>query len=102
VVVGGALGAAAIWQRRHRRPQAELPAGPDPAEELRAKLAASKAAAVDEPPTEERPREERAGEVPPAATEPPAEVSTLDPETRRRAVHDQTRASMDQLGSADL
>jgi hypothetical protein len=87
VVVGGALGAAAIWQRRHRRAQPALPAGPDPADELRAKLAASKAAAVEEPPREPV---ERIAEV---------EESPLDPETRRRAVHEQTRASMDDLGS---
>jgi hypothetical protein len=95
VVVGATLGAAAIWHRRHRRAQAELPAGSDPAEALRVKLAASKAAAVEEPPGEER-----LGEAP-APPESPSEVSTLDPETRRRAVHTQTRASMDQLGSAD-
>ena len=87
MVVGGALGAAAIWHRRHRRVQAALPPGPDPADELRAKLAASKAAAVEEPPREPV---ERIAEV---------EDSTLDPETRRRAVHEQTRASMDQLTS---
>jgi hypothetical protein len=89
VVVGGALGAAAIWHRRQRRVQPDLPAGPDPADQLRATLAASKAAAV-----EERPRT-----APRVTAEPPAEASTLDPETRRRAVHEQTRASMDELGS---
>ena len=74
--------------------QAELPAGADPADELRAKLAASKAAAVEEPP-EHGPL----SEAPPAPTEPLAEASTLDPETRRRTVHEEARASMDDLGS---
>ena len=93
MVVGGALGAAAIWHRRNRRAQAELPAGSDPAQALRAKLAASKAAAVEEPSGEEG-----LGE---ASPEPLSEVPALDPETRRRAVHKETRASMEELGSAD-
>ena len=92
MVVGGTLGAAAIWHTRHRRVQAELPAGPDPAQALRAKLAASKAAAVEEPPGAGRLVE---------APEPLREVPALDPETRRRAVHEETRASMDELGSTD-
>ena len=87
MVVGGALGAAAIWHRRQRRAQPELPAGPDPADELRAKLATSKAAAAEEPPRE----------APPVPPEPLTEVSTLDPETRRRTVHERARASMDEL-----
>ncbi len=89
-MVGGTLGAAAIWQRRHRRVQLALPAGPDPAEELRAKLAASKAAALEEPAREPVEPIERIAQP---------EESPLDPETRRRAVHEQTRASMDQLTS---
>jgi hypothetical protein len=93
VVVGGTLGAAAIWHRRHRRLQAELSAGPDPAQALRAKLAASKAAAVAEPPRAEGPVK--------APPESLSEVPALDPETRRRAVHEETRASIDELGSAD-
>jgi hypothetical protein len=95
VVVGATLGAAAIWHRRHRRVRAEIPAGSDPAEALRAKLAASKAAAIEEPHGEERLSEA------PAPPESLGEVPTLDPETRRRAIHAHTRASMDQLGSAD-
>ncbi len=97
LVVGGAVGAAAIWHKRHRRVQPALPAGSDPAQALRAKLAARKAAGLEEPPGEERPGEERISESP----ESLSDVSPLDPETRRRALHKQTRASMDQLGSAD-
>jgi hypothetical protein len=80
------LGLAAWWQRRRQRsdvdysPPADL--GPDPAEELRAKLAKNRTADDDEP-----------DEV---APEP--ERSPLDPESRRRDVHERARASMDELG----
>jgi len=93
VLAGSAAGALAFWRKHQRRGPEELPAGPDPAEELRAKLAASKAAAVGVPPVEEG-----LGEAPP---EPLSEAPALDPETRRRAVHKETRASMEELGSAD-
>jgi hypothetical protein len=83
------LGAAAFW-RKHRKKQAaaELPdaGGADPAGELRAKLAESRATedavAPDEPST-----------VAIADTE----ASPLDPETRRQSVHDRARASIDEL-----
>jgi hypothetical protein len=66
----------------------ELPAagGPDPAEELRAKLAESRATgnalARDE-------------QEPIAAAD--AAASPPDPETRRRSVHERARASIDEL-----
>jgi len=74
----GGLGVRAFWRRLRRR--SEIPAlGQDPAAELRAKLAESKAVtgATPEPP------------------EPSA--SALDPSTRRRAIHDRARGAMDEL-----
>jgi hypothetical protein len=82
------LGAAAFWRRRQkRRAVGELPAadsGADPAEELRAKLAESRATENAVAPDE-----------PIGATD--ADASQLDPETRRKSVHDRTRASIDEL-----
>ena len=53
VGIAGLFGAVAFWRRRRRTKAAEIPAaGPDPAEELRAKLAESRApgdAPEDEP-----------------------------------------------------
>lgn len=67
------------WLRRRKLKQA------DPADELRAKLAESKAAAED--------REEfEAGETP---------VDEADPEARRRRVHEQARARIDELSGSD-
>ena len=86
VAVGGALGLGALWRRR-RQEQAPpaAGAGPDPAEELRARLAESRATetAVDAP----------AGSEPPAGQEPEAP----DPETRRRDLHERARTSIDEL-----
>ena len=91
LALGGSLGLSALWRRRtSKRPQE------DPAEELRAKLAESRATgatAVEEAP---------AVPVPDEAVEPIAEseeASPLDPEVRRRSVHDRARASMEELGS---
>jgi hypothetical protein len=60
--------------------------GPDPrAEELRAKLAEAKAAGSD--------REEfEAGETPVDAVDAPVDI-----ETRRKAVHEEARAALDQM-----
>jgi hypothetical protein len=87
VGITGLLGAAAFWRRRRKRAQ-ELPAaetGPDPAEELRAKLAESRAADEQEPADDRKP-----------AVDPDA--SPLDPEVRRQSVHDRARSSIDELG----
>ena len=82
------LGAAAFWRRRRKRKAAVEPpasgSGPDPAEELRAKLAESRATENAVAPDE-----------PIGATD--ADASQLDPETRRKSVHDRTRASIDEL-----
>ena len=67
------------WLRRKRKTE------PDPADELRAKLEESRAAAED--------REEfEAGETP---------IDEADPEARRRRVHERARARIDELSSSD-
>ncbi len=84
-IVGVASGVAAyrFWRRRQT---AEIDAGPDDrAEELRAKLAESRAAepVVDEP-----------------VAEPVAEESAAEPESpeeRRRRVHEEGRAALDEM-----
>ena len=93
VVVGSGLGLSAVWGglwRRRRKAELAEETGPDPAEELRARLAESRASA------------DAVEAEPPAAGEPIAsapEPSPLDPEARRRSIHERTRASIDQLGS---
>jgi hypothetical protein len=85
VGIAGLLGALAFWRRR-RKP-AELAAadtGPDPAEELRAKLAENRAS-------------DDAVEEPEQVAVADAEASPLDPETRRQSLHDRARASIDEL-----
>jgi hypothetical protein len=77
VGISGVIGAAAFWRRR--RKNADLPAvdtGPDPAEELRSKLA------------ESRTTDEAVAD---------AEAAPLDPAARRQSVHDRARASIDEL-----
>jgi hypothetical protein len=86
VGITGLLGAAAFWRRRQKK-TAELPAGSsgaDPAIELRAKLAESRGA-------ESAPD----GDEPIVVADP--EPSPLDPEIRRKSVHDRARASIDEL-----
>ena len=89
MAVVGALGLGALWRRRrHGKPEA-LPAAaePDPAEELRAKLAATK--------TSEPEAVTDSGAEEPIA--PESNGSPMDPEVRRRSVHERARASMDDL-----
>ena len=67
------------WLRRKRTQER------DPADELRAKLAESRVAADE--------RDEfEAGETP---------IDEADPEARRRRVHEQARARIDELSSSD-
>lgn len=84
VAVLGALGLGAWWRRRKRQDTELEPAGdlgPDPADELRAKLAESRS--VDDEPERED-----------VAEEPSA-----DPQSRRSDVHAKARASIDELKS---
>jgi hypothetical protein len=80
-LVAGGLGFGALLRRRRRRPLVEL--GPSPADDLRAKLAETRTASAEEPPAEESVQEE------PEAS---------DPSSRRRAVHDEARGAIDELG----
>jgi hypothetical protein len=88
---GGALGGITAYRLLRRRPQAS-PAEPDDrADELRAKLAESRAAepVVEEPVVEEPAPEPEAEAAP--EPEPPA------PEERRRQVHEEGRAALDEM-----
>jgi hypothetical protein len=73
--LGGAVGAFAVW-RWFRRKRTADPA-PDPADTLRAKLDESRAATAE--------RDE------------PEQEAELDPDARRRSVHEQARARLDDL-----
>jgi hypothetical protein len=90
--IGGAAGAITAYRWLRRRPQAApepAPAEPDErAEELRTKLAESRAA---EPVVEETPPE-------PAVEEEPA-IEEESPEERRRRVHEEGRAALDEMQS---
>jgi hypothetical protein len=77
--VAGGIAAYRAFRRRPARPT-----GPDPAEELKAKLAEARAAADDREAFE-------AGETP--------VDEAADPEARRRAVHEQARAAIDEMRS---
>ncbi len=77
------MGAFAVWRWLRRKPAPAAPVEePDPrAEELRAKLAESKAVADERAAFEE-------GETP---------VDEADPDARRRSVHEAARARLDEL-----
>jgi hypothetical protein len=78
--LAGGLAAYRVFKRRPVAPP--QPAAPDPAAELKAKLAAARAAADDRDAFE-------AGETP--------VDQAADPETRRRSVHEQARAAIDEM-----
>jgi hypothetical protein len=79
--LAGVAGGMAAYRAFRRRP-APRPAGPDPADELKAKLAEARAAADDREVFE-------AGETP--------VDEAADPESRRRAVHEQARTAIDEM-----
>jgi hypothetical protein len=79
--LAGVAGGMAAYRAFRRRP-APRPTAPDPAEELKAKLAEARAAADDRETFE-------AGETP--------VDEAADPEVRRRAVHEQGRAAIDEM-----
>ena len=76
--LAGAVGGAAAYRALRRRPESAV----SPADELREKLAEARGA---------EPQAEPAPEPEPAVP--------LDPEARRRAVHEQGRAAIDELRS---
>ncbi len=81
---GVALGAAAVWRVVRRRPRPEAESDPR-AEELRARLDESRAVVDD--------REEFEG----AETTVDAVDAVPEPEERRRAVHAEGRAAVDEM-----
>jgi hypothetical protein len=84
--LAGALGIAALYRSRRRRPAAPA-AEPDPADALRAKLAEARAAGDGR--AEFEAGEQAVDEVPDVAA-------------RRRDVHDQARAAIDEMrGTTD-
>lgn len=78
--MAGIVGALVV---RRRRAGTVAAPGPDPAAELRRKLAATRA--PEPPPTPP---------TPPAAPEPPTDA---DADARRRDVHAQARAAIDEM-----
>ena len=85
--IGGALGGFTAYRLLRRRPQTAPDREQDArAEELRAKLAESRAAepVVEDPPAE-----------PVAEEDPPAEAES--PEERRRRVHEEGRSALDEM-----
>jgi hypothetical protein len=77
------VGALAVWRWLRRKPKS-VPA-PDPAESLRAKLEESRELVDERDAFEE-------GETP---------VDEADPNVRRRSVHEQARARLDELRGDD-
>jgi hypothetical protein len=75
------VGAFAVWQWLRRKPRVAAAPAQDPADALRAKLEESRALVDERDAFEE-------GETP---------VDEADPEARRRSVHDQARARLDEL-----
>jgi hypothetical protein len=79
--LGGAVGAFGMWRWLRRKPKSAPASAQDPADTLRAKLDESRALVDEREAFEE-------GETP---------VDEADPDARRRSVHDQARARLDEL-----
>jgi hypothetical protein len=84
--LAGAVGGAAVYRALRRRPAAAS-LEESPADELRAKLASAR-----EADGEHLARSAETGETPAVD-----ETEPLDPDARRRAVHEQGRAAIDEL-----
>ena len=80
-LIAGGCGVVALLRNRHRKPVVE---GPDPADELRAKLADSRSIA------DEREVDEGGQTTVDVAPDP-------DPGARRRDVHERARQALDDL-----
>ena len=81
--LAGFVGGAAVYRAFRRQPQAVPVAEPDPAEELKAKLAEGRAGGDDETPAQ-------------AEAAPDSDV-----DARRRSVHERARAAIDEMHSSD-
>jgi hypothetical protein len=117
--LGGALGLAWLWRFLTRDHAAQQPPGPDPAEELRAKLAQAREAADDrdefdaaegQPVDEvERPPQAAGVELEPTPEPEPTETAataataaeeqaTLSLDERRRAIHEKAQQALGEMG----
>jgi hypothetical protein len=83
--LGGAVSGFAVWRWLRRKPRSAPAPAHDPADTLRAKLEESRALVGERDAFEER-------ETP---------VDEADPNTRRRSVHEQARARLDELKGPD-
>ena len=114
--LGGALGLAWLWRFLRREQATQQPPGPDPAEELRAKLAQAREAAddrdefdaaegqpvdeVERPPQAAEPEPEPEPEPAPTETAATAEdeQATLSLDERRRAIHEKAQQALGEMG----
>jgi hypothetical protein len=79
------VGAFGMWRWLRRRQKSAAATAPDPADALRAKLEESRSLVEERDAFEE-------GETP---------VDQADPDARRRSVHEQARARMDELRDSE-
>jgi hypothetical protein len=93
MLVAGALGLGAFWRRLRRRTPSTV-SMPDPATELRERLAQTRVS------VESSVGPVSAEEPVPAQTEgvQTPDPAALDPATRRRSIHERARDAMDELG----
>ena len=87
--LGGALGLAWLWSRLRPKPDRQ-PVGPDPAEELRARLEQARETADD------RDEFDAAEGQPVDEVEPPRSI-----EERRQAIHDKAQQALGEMHGSD-